>query len=70
MLLQILGATKEAVSMPYRTVWTFLDLNLVLFLKSYGFSINGKMFFIISGAKLNLTLNISIERFVGYGDKS
>ena len=36
MLLQILSATKEAVSMPYQTVWTFLDLNLVLLLKSYG----------------------------------
>ena len=45
MLLQIIGVTKEAVSMPYRTVWIFLDLNLASFLKSYGFSIIGKTFF-------------------------
>ena len=76
MLLHVLGArkeavsmpcaTKEAVSMPYRIVWTLLDLNLVSFLTSYGFLIIGKTLFIISGAKLNVTLNISI----GYGDES
>ena len=41
----------------------------ISFLKSYGFSIIGKTFFTTSGAKLNLTLNISIA-IVGYGDES
>ena len=62
MLLQILGATKEAVSIPYRTVWTFLDLNSVSLLKSYGFSIIGKTIFIVSGVKPNLTFNILIVK--------
>ena len=70
MPLQILGVTKEAVSMSYRTVLTFLDLNLVSFLNSYGFSIIEETFFIMSGAIPNLTLNISIQVFVGYGDES
>ena len=61
--LQILGAIKEAVSKSYRTLWTFFDLNLVSFLKSHGFSIIGKTFFIISAAKPNITLNISIASF-------
>ena len=38
-------------------------LNLVFFLKSYGFSIIEKTFFIISSAKLNLILSISIAGF-------
>ena len=41
----------------------------ISFLKSYGFPIIGKTFCITSGAKLNLTLNISIA-IVGYGDES
>ena len=44
MLLQILDAAEEAVSMSYRTVWTFLELNLVPFLKLYGLSVIGKKF--------------------------
>ena len=63
MLLRILGATKEAVSMPYRIVLAFLDLNLASFRESHGFLIIGKTFFLISGAIANLTLNISIASF-------
>ena len=44
MLLQILGVTEQAVSMSSRTVWKFLELNLVSFLKLYGLSVIGKKF--------------------------
>ena len=52
--------------MPFRSVLTFLDLNLIAFFKLYGFSIIGKTFFITLGAKPNLTLNISTASFCSF----
>ena len=48
---------------PHRTVWIFLNFNLVPFLKSCVFSIIEKTFFIVSGAETSLTLNIAIATF-------
>lgn len=43
-LFHILGPTKEVFSVPYLTIRTLRDLNLVSFLSKYGFSAIRKIF--------------------------
>ena len=63
MLLQILGPTKEAISVQFMRVPGFLGVSLISFLDWYGFLIIWKTFFAFPGAEPNLTLKILTEHF-------
>ena len=59
----IVDPTEKAVSIPYLTVWRIGDLNLVSFLRVYGFSTIRKISFITSGAIFIFTLKILTANF-------
>ena len=52
-----------AVSIPYLAWRMFREVNLNSFLRGYGHAIMSKTSFMISGANLILTLNVSISNF-------
>ena len=54
---------KDAVSMPYLTERIFLDFNLSLFLRVFGYFTIANTYFIISGAKFIFTVKISVTSF-------
>ena len=52
-----------AVSIPYLAWRMFREVNLNSFLRGYGHARMSKTSFMISGANLILTLNVSISNF-------